>query len=408
MRRHESSGDRRLQELLQEKFHLTGAVLSLVLVTSGASAATFYVDASLERDCTASSYSLVRRNCTGRDGAAYRKIQDAFERLSPGDTLYIRAGTYREAATLAVSGWPRQYITIANYPGERPVLDGRRVEPSREAGLLDIRSRRFTRVRGLTVRNSGYYGIYVVGSHDVTIENTEVANSRHGGMVFRGGSGIRILGCNVHHNNELGLPASHEAVTLEGVRGFEVGYCQVHRNKEEGVDIKYGSTGGTVHHNRVYRNNGPNIYVDAANNIEIFGNELFETGSEKPGIMLGVETNPSREFVYDVSIHNNFVYRNAVGISFWIESGAEPYARFRNVAVYNNLVYQRGGSAGPYLIVRGGAPRNYEDRLVIRDNIFSGSGRPGIVARAELLERFIMDNNLFLSGGVKPTGRRVR
>ena len=46
-------------------------------------------------------------------------------KLKAGDELFLRSGTYNEKKILInVSGTNGQHITIANYPGEKPIIDG--------------------------------------------------------------------------------------------------------------------------------------------------------------------------------------------------------------------------------------------------------------------------------------------
>ena len=51
-------------------------------------------------------------------------IQYGVARLKPGDTLYLRGGTYYECVTMAVAGTPEKPITVRSYPGELAILDG--------------------------------------------------------------------------------------------------------------------------------------------------------------------------------------------------------------------------------------------------------------------------------------------
>jgi hypothetical protein len=44
--------------------------------------------------------------------------------LKPGDTLYLRGGTYYECCTVAVHGTAEKPITVRSYPGELAILDG--------------------------------------------------------------------------------------------------------------------------------------------------------------------------------------------------------------------------------------------------------------------------------------------
>jgi hypothetical protein len=61
---------------------------------------------------------------SGRENSPWRTVQKAIERLRPGQTLFLRAGLYREYLDIRVSGAPQRPITIAGYPGEKATLDG--------------------------------------------------------------------------------------------------------------------------------------------------------------------------------------------------------------------------------------------------------------------------------------------
>jgi len=63
-------------------------------------------------------------DAAGSEAAPWRTLRYAFEKLSAGDTLYLRGGVYREQAYCAVTGHPGAPITIRAYPGERVILDG--------------------------------------------------------------------------------------------------------------------------------------------------------------------------------------------------------------------------------------------------------------------------------------------
>jgi hypothetical protein len=61
------------------------------------------------------------------DGSAtkpWKSIQHAVKRLKPGDTLYLRGGTYYEHVRLTRSGTVDAPIVIASYPGELAIVDG--------------------------------------------------------------------------------------------------------------------------------------------------------------------------------------------------------------------------------------------------------------------------------------------
>ncbi|MDZ4406063.1 hypothetical protein [Prosthecobacter sp.] len=60
----------------------------------------------------------------GTEQEPWKTLGHALRRLKPGDTLYLRGGTYFEKVPLTQSGTPEQPITIASYPGELAVIDG--------------------------------------------------------------------------------------------------------------------------------------------------------------------------------------------------------------------------------------------------------------------------------------------
>ncbi len=53
-----------------------------------------------------------------------RTIQQGVDTLKPGDTCYLRAGSYRESVNFKHSGLEGKPIRLRAYPGERVVLDG--------------------------------------------------------------------------------------------------------------------------------------------------------------------------------------------------------------------------------------------------------------------------------------------
>ncbi len=61
---------------------------------------------------------------SGAEEAPWRTLAHALRRLRPGDTLYLRGGTYYEKVSLSRSGTAEAPITIASYPSEIAVVDG--------------------------------------------------------------------------------------------------------------------------------------------------------------------------------------------------------------------------------------------------------------------------------------------
>jgi hypothetical protein len=61
---------------------------------------------------------------SGNAQAPWKTLTHALRHLKPGDTLYLRGGTYYEKVSLSRSGAAEAPITVSAYPGELVVIDG--------------------------------------------------------------------------------------------------------------------------------------------------------------------------------------------------------------------------------------------------------------------------------------------
>jgi len=66
-----------------------------------------------------------KENGAGTEAAPLEKIQSAYAKAAPGDTIILRGGTYREAISLSnKSGVEGAPITLTAFKGEKPVISG--------------------------------------------------------------------------------------------------------------------------------------------------------------------------------------------------------------------------------------------------------------------------------------------
>jgi hypothetical protein len=350
---------------------------------------------------SASTYNFVKRNTGGETMAVYRSIQQAVDFAGEGDTLVIRGGMYKEAVVVNKRG-----LTIMNFNGEEVIIDGNN---PRMGPLVKIEKPDITLI-GLKIMHSSTFGIYSLNNNNIHVRHCEVSYSEDGGIVFVNGENVIVEHCRVHHNNYRGLQAAHEGITMRGVKNFEVRYCEVYDNKEEGIDAKYGALYGKIHHNRLYRNNGPQIYVDVANQIEIFNNVIFDAVS-KAGISVNIESEWKPEelpwTLHNIKIYNNVIYNNQGGIGFWLEpgKGSEEHAHWDNIWIYNNTLVnnsREGSARGGGIYIANGKPHNFGDNIIIKNNILweksNGSARCIRDHAGEIIGKFIISHNLFPEG----------
>ena len=380
--------------------------LVILFTPTQLSGRTVYVDLSI-RETSCVSYDPANRECISGKASCYRSIQQAIDHSDYGDTVLVREGFYSEAIKVSIDSDLQGYLTIRSHPDERVVIDGNNPDIG---PLIKIESDR-VRLKGLVISHSSTFGIYASGIRHIRVENCEVAYSNDGGIVFVDAADIQVKNCHVHHNNYRGLRAAHEGVSMHNVDVFEVHGCEVHDNKEEGIDAKYGSKHGKIHDNLVYRNNGPNIYIDKANHIDVYNN-IVHSAVAKAGISLNIESAWHKEglpwTLQHVNIYNNLVYNNSGGIGFWLEpgDGEERQARWDYIGIINNTLVgnaRNGEDRGGGIYVLNPEPENFGDSIIIRNNIFYGNinevsrsiwdrygkGQP---------DKFIIDHNLFVEG----------
>lgn len=91
----------------------------------------FIVFTLLEAPCLGVTYYVdaLRGNNSnpGTESRPWKTVAYALGTTSPvgsGDTVYLRAGTYREQVRVDKSGTENNWITVKNYPGESPIMDG--------------------------------------------------------------------------------------------------------------------------------------------------------------------------------------------------------------------------------------------------------------------------------------------
>lgn len=117
----------------------------------------------------------------GSMATPWRTWQHAFDALSPGDTLYIRGGSYTPGTRVRsrVNGASAAWITISGFPGETPVFDCAGIE---SASCLSIDQSSYVTFRGLTITNFLQQkptddllgGFEITRSNNVRVEKTIV------------------------------------------------------------------------------------------------------------------------------------------------------------------------------------------------------------------------------------------
>jgi Right handed beta helix region len=376
----------------------------------------------------------------GSQAAPWRHIQYAVDKVSPGSTVYVLTGVYNEAVTFHNSGSASGgYITLQNYLGNTPVIDGTGIAISGETGLIVIENRAYIKVIGFEVRNlkaggvSAAFpaGIWIRGNGAFIEIRNNVVHDIENSCSRCGAHGIAVYGrdpnASIHdiiidgnqiYNGKFGWS---ESMVLNGnVEKFTVSNNIVHDNDNIGIDfIGYEGENpnpavdrardGTAVGNLVYNINSygnpaygnersaDGIYVDGGTRIIIERNVIHDTNL---GIELASE-HAGKDTSY-ITVRNNFVFNNTqAGIAFGgydKRRGSTQYCTIVNNTLYNNFT-QRDWGAELYI--------QFDTRynLVKNNVIFANDARRFIESWSTVMTANLVDYNLYfaIGGGTNGT-----
>jgi parallel beta-helix repeat protein len=258
---------------------------------------------------------------SGAENQPFQTINKGVSVLKPGDTLYIKSGTYNEWLDNAIPGgtsWSNP-VTVSAYPGHNVIL-----KPSSGNFVINLKGSnsqpwgQYIIINGLVLdgANVSYdavlitYGTGVPPAHHIRIQNSEIRNATKQGVLVQASSGNNeFINVDIHDNGgndfEHGLYIKSGNNLIEG--------CRIYRNAGWGVHIYNGDGSGSAVNNIVRKNK---VYDNA------------RAGNRGWGILLG---SGSGNLAY-----NNIVWNNKGGIEI-------NYGGPSNTKVYNNTVFGNNG-----------------------------------------------------------------
>lgn len=290
---------------------LVVAAALVQVLTAGAGTAragTFYVDNSAGSGCSNAAGA-------GSEANPFCTIAFGISRISGGDTLFVKTGTYAESLNniTGPSGSPGSPTVISAHPGHTPVID------NGGAGRVQFNGVSYMTFQSFVVTDMNQ-GIFVTASSNVIIQDNTVHHIEQEGIHVRQNSSDVLISGNTVHN--IGL------IDLNG----------------EGLYIGTGSGGplDNTHHVTV---TGNFIYDTTDECIElkpgthdflVEGNSCRNTGTDFTSLAVGRCIEFERQILgaQSWSGNPNHVIRNNVchsmGTAIRVGSGA---------TVYNNLIF---------------------------------------------------------------------
>ena len=272
----------------------------------------------------------------------FRSIQHAITLARAGDQVLVRGGEYDEGEVwirgiFGQGGSPGQFLTIAAYPGEAPVLSN-----GARPFIVDAD---FVRVEGLHFRNGKSIGIW--GNDRNT---TQIVNNTFPGSGY-----------------------SYDAISTSG-----------HNVLLEGnvCDIQ-GNTVGTQGH-CYYIHHGTNIVVrgNVARGMTGYGIHVFDQRRSEDPLTF-------ERLIKDVVIENNITYESEQRAGIIV--AAYGHARLENVIIRNNLAFNHGGAG---IVVRSDA----NNVQVVHNTVFNNADAALEISGTDSITNLLVANNILDTG----------
>lgn len=357
--------NKKLKEIAK-KYLLVGFVFSalffvILFLPKAVYAATYYVDkASIGGSCSDSNAgtSLTAPLCT---------IKQANQMVSPGDNVFIRAGTYTENSGHSaiidprMSGSASNYITYKNYNGENVVIGG--VYQPILLGYPGSWTRDYIIVDGIKVDGVSQASspidifAFVYGNHNI-IRNCVMQYTRinsdwwKGIYVAPGSSYNQIINNTIRYVGTLD-PTNQganigDSIWSDGdhtlIEGNNISYC--------GHDcLLLRGSYSIARNNDLHSHRGRTsaIHSDGTSNAHlVFENNIVrDSGGFTPGpcAAYGMQADSAYQI-----IRNNLFYNNhGHGLELWGMAGA---GTSKNSRVYNNVMFGNGNN------INGDVPQN--------------------------------------------------
>lgn len=358
----------------------------------------------------------------------FRTFAKALKKLKPGDTLYVRGGTYLEPVVIPkmCSGSKNSYITVCSYPGEQPVISGR---GKKSPVLVTVDGASYVRIAGFELKDAkgqDACGISISpGSHHVilsgnSIQQIKVQNPRqkdhcaNGILLFGDDSKKSIHDILIYGNHisdcETGWA---ECISVTGnCTNINVIENDIDKTGNIGIDFSgnYGYCSNPAkdfpRNCLIYKNKVANcvskvatsygIYVDGGQHITIQGNSVSKCGG---GIEIGAEEKPPKEkyATSDITVTGNTL-KNNLENAITVGGYTKKLGWVKDVQITDNTCRNNGKKNAILTLAKC-------DGVLLRNNVFCNDSGRGAVVYSEFSDAYtrniVFEQNRYANGGSK-------
>jgi hypothetical protein len=302
-------------------------VIGSVLVAQVVWAATYYVA------------TTGNNTNPGTEAQPFRNITRGVQDLKPGDTLYVKSGTYAESLINTIPGgtsWSAP-VTVAAYPGHTVTL-----KPASGGNVLRFQgsSTRYIVIDGLILDGANVqyetvkitYGSASGAAHHIRIQNGQIRNAPAQGILTSHGSDFNeFINLSVYNNGTTDLDHGFYITSANNL----IERCDVHHNVGRGVQL-YSQSSQTVNYNIVRSNRlhdnarlgtrGPGLSISSGTGNLAYNNLIWGNNG---GIQVDYGASGAQ-------IYNNTIYNNKGNYGIFLGAGSSQ------AVVQNNIAYQHG------------------------------------------------------------------
>ncbi|MCA9741357.1 right-handed parallel beta-helix repeat-containing protein [candidate division KSB1 bacterium] len=337
----------------------------------------------------AATFSLIAiLFCSAAQLAAGNAIVQPNERISaklanlqPGDTLFVRAGTYSESLSFPRNGTAQQPIVLMAYPGERPLITSSETlfELDESYWIIDgfIFDHENADSDAILIRSNASNNI---------IRNCEIRNGKRDGFDIKAGATDNAIANNIIHNFFKSGADAHGIVTNPGVIGLSVLNNEIFDNSGDCIQlysdnshpVSSYSKNVTISGNRLYTTLGS----DSENALDFKGvdgclvanNDIFGFDDKAVVVQKGCR---------NIVVEGNIIRDSQRGIEFRGEDGKSQ----ENMTVRRNLIY----NISDYFAVK----FDWVDNVQFINNTIAFVQATGLLIEEEGVTNSVFKNNLF-------------